>query len=64
MFNDDIWIHGYWAYDWANSYERIASIDVENRRIHTEPPHGLHGFRPQQRIFFLNILEGLDRQGE
>ena len=64
MFNDDIWIHGYWAYDWANSYERIASIDVENRRIHTEPPHGLHGFRPQQRIFFLNILEELDRPGE
>ena len=63
-FNDDIWIHGYWAYDWANSYERIASIDVENRRIHTEPPHGLHGFRPQQRIFFLNILEELDRPGE
>ncbi len=28
----DIWVHGYWAYDWANSYEHIASIDLENRR--------------------------------
>ena len=24
--SDDIWVHGYWAYDWANSYERIAAI--------------------------------------
>ena len=24
----DIWVHGYWAWDWANSYEQIASIDL------------------------------------
>ena len=25
----DLWVHGYWAYDWANSYEKVASLDVE-----------------------------------
>jgi hypothetical protein len=61
---DDAWVHGYWAYDWANSYERIASIDVETRHIKTRPPYGLHGYRPGHRIFFLNILEELDAPGE
>ena len=26
--SDDIWVHGYWAWDWANSYERVASLDL------------------------------------
>jgi len=61
---DDAWIHGYWAYDWANSYERIASIDVEAHRIKTRAPHGNYGYRPGNRIYFLNILEELDAPGE
>ncbi len=61
---NDIWIHGYWAYDWANSYEHIASIDKERRLIKTSPPHGNYGFRTGQRFYFLNILEELDEPGE
>ena len=61
---DDAWVHGYWAYDWANSYERIASIDLDSRHIKTRPPHGNYGFRPGNRIYFLNILEELDAPGE
>jgi len=62
--SDDLWVHGYWAYDWANSYERIASIDKDQRHIRTCEPHGLYGIRPGQRIYFLNILEELDEPGE
>ncbi len=61
---DDIWVHGYWAYDWANSYEHIASIDTQKRLIKTSPPHGNYGFRTGQRFYFLNILEELDEPGE
>jgi len=61
---DDIWIHGYWAYDWANSYEHIASLDTQTRLIRTSPPHGNYGFRVGQRFYFLNILEELDEPGE
>jgi hypothetical protein len=61
---DDIWIHGYWAYDWANSYEHIASLDKQKYLIKTSPPHGNYGFRTGQRFYFLNILEELDEPGE
>ncbi len=61
---NDIWIHGYWAYDWANSYEHIASIDTQKRLIKTSPPYGNYGFRTGQRFYFLNILEEMDKPGE
>ena len=61
---DDLWVHGYWAWDWANSYERVDRIDLRQRRVKTAPPHGLYGFRAGQRIYFLNVLEELDQPGE
>ena len=60
----DLWVHGYWAYDWANSYERVESIDRQGRLIRTAPPHGSYGFRAGQRYYFLNVLEELDSPGE
>ncbi len=60
----DLWVHGYWAYDWANSYEQVASLDVEQRLVKTLPPLGHYGFRKDQRIYFLNVLEELDQPGE
>ena len=60
----DLWVHGYWSYDWANSYEKVGSLDVEQRLVKTLAPHGLYGFRKDQRFYFLNILEELDQPGE
>ena len=60
----DLWVHGYWVYDWANSYERVASLDVEQRLVKTAPPFGNYGFRKDQRFYFLNVLEELDQPGE
>jgi hypothetical protein len=61
---NDIWVHGYWAYDWANSYEHIASIDKQKHLIKTSPRYGNYGFRTGQRFYFLNILEELDQPDE
>jgi hypothetical protein len=61
---NDIWVHGYWAYDWANSYEHVASLDTQKHLIKTGPPYGNYGFRAGQRFYFLNILEELDEPGE
>jgi len=64
---NDVWVHGYWAYDWANSYEHVESIDTERRLIKTSPPYGNYGFRAGGnggRFYFLNILEELDQPGE
>jgi hypothetical protein len=60
----DCWVHGYWAWDWANSYERVAALDLERRLIRTAAPHGIYGFRKGQRFYFLNLLEELDQPGE
>lgn len=60
----DLWVHGYWSYDWANSYEKVAALDCEQRLVKTAPPHGIYGFREGQRFYFLNVLEELDQPGE
>jgi hypothetical protein len=60
----DLWVHGYWSWDWANSYEHVASIDLEQRLIKTAPPFGQYGFRVGQRVQYLNMLEELDQPGE
>lgn len=60
----ELWVHGYWAWDWANSYEHVATLDLDRHLIVTAPPHGLYGFRAGQRFYFLNVLEELDQPGE
>lgn len=60
----NIWVHGYWDYDWADSYEHISSINIVNDTITTSPRYAQYGFRTGQRYYFLNILEELDQPGE
>ncbi len=62
--SDDIWVHGYWAYDWANSYERVQRLYPVARVVETAPPHGHYYFHKGQRFCFLNVLEELDQPGE
>jgi len=61
---EDVWLHGYWAWDWANSYEQLASFAPDTGLVKTRPPHGQYGFRSGQRFYFLNVLEELDQPGE
>lgn len=61
---EDIWLHGYWTWDWAESRERIRSIDTTARRIETHPPHGVYGYKAGARYYAENILEELDEPGE
>ena len=61
---NDVWMHGYWGWDWANSYEAIASRDAASGLIRTHPPHGLYGFRSGARFYFLNALEALAQPGD
>lgn len=60
----DLWVHGFWAWDWANSYEHVASLDLDKRIVKTAAPYGLYGFRAGQRFCWLNVLEELDQPGE
>ena len=60
----NVWVHGYWGWDWANSFEEIDTLDLERRHIKTKPPHGNYGFRLGHRFYFLNVLDELDAPGE
>ncbi len=60
----DLWVHGYWSWDWANSYERVHNLDLEQQLIRTAPPYGQYGFRTGQRFYFFNVLEEIDQPGE
>jgi hypothetical protein len=60
----DVWVHGYWTWDWADSYERVVSIDAEKGEIVTAEPHGVYGYTPGKRFRVLNLLEELDTPGE
>jgi len=60
----EIWLHGYWFWDWSDSFEKVLSIDTEKRVIATVPPYHNYGYRNGQRYYALNILAELDRPGE
>ena len=61
---EHVWTHGYWAWDWADTYERISEINPETLHLKTHSPHGVYGFRKGQPFHYLNIPEELDTPGE
>lgn len=61
---NDIYVHGYWSEEWADSFERIQDINTATHTITTYPPHGVYGYAPNKRFYFLNVLEELDTPGE
>ena len=62
--NEEIWLHGYWTYDWADSYVKVDSIDPDKKEFHLAEPHGVYGYTQAQKYYALNILEELDTAGE
>jgi len=60
----DIWLCGYWFWDWASAFQKVASIDTSQRVISTVPPYHGYGYRAGQRFYALNLLAELDRPGE
>jgi hypothetical protein len=61
---EDLWVHGYWVYDWSDQYQRVQKLDLEKREVWPEPPYHHYGYRQGQRFYFLNVLEELDSPGE
>ena len=61
---DALWVHGYWTYDWADTYERVVSVDTATQTLATAPPHGVYGYKAGKRFYALNLIEELDTPGE
>jgi len=61
---NDIYLHGYWTFDWSDSYQRITSVDTARKEFTLLPPHHHYGYTTNQRYYVLNVLEELDAPGE
>lgn len=66
---DDVWLHGYWKYLYADSYEKVESF--KNNRLQLTPPYNRYGFSDftrgfitESRWYALNLLSEMDRPGE
>lgn len=59
----DLWLHGYWFWDWADSYVRVTALDPGSREIRTETA-GVYGYKKGARYRALNLLAEIDAPGE
>ncbi len=60
----DAWLYGYWFWDWADSYEKVESIDTDRKEIRLAPPFHTYGYRKGQRFCAVNLLCEIDSPGE
>jgi len=58
----DLWLYGYWHYEWADAYEKVAAIDPSGR-ITLEPPTNRYGFNLKLGCA-VNALCEVDQAGE
>jgi hypothetical protein len=59
----NIWMYGYWYWDWADGNLRVENIDTVNKRITTDTA-SVYSVRAGQRYYYYNVLEELDTPGE
>jgi hypothetical protein len=60
----DLLLYGYWFWDWADSYERVATIDPEQRLIILAQSWHTYGFSAGAPFYAVNALSELDVPGE
>ncbi len=61
---NDMWVHGYWFWDWSDQRQQVESIDTEECIISLVPPYHSYGYRIGQWFYGMNILAELDAPGE
>jgi len=61
---NDVWVHGYWFWDWSDQRHQVESIDTERRIISVVPPYHGYGYRVGQWFYAFNILAEIDTPGE
>jgi hypothetical protein len=60
----DLWVHGYWFWDWSDERHKVESVDIEKRTVSVVPPYHRYGYRVGQWFYGMNILAELDAPGE
>lgn len=60
---DDVWMFGYWKYDWADASAPIGTFDKETG-ILSPKFVSLYGTKEDAPYYFFNVLEELTTEGE
>ncbi len=60
---DDVWMFGYWKYDWADASSPVGSFNSETREISPKFV-SLYGTKTEAPYYFFNIPEELTAEGE
>lgn len=60
---DDVWMFGFWKYDWADASTPIGSFDYENKTLSPKFV-SLYGTKVGAPYYFFNIFEELDSPNE
>ncbi|MDD4870911.1 MAG: right-handed parallel beta-helix repeat-containing protein [Kiritimatiellae bacterium] len=60
----DLWLHGYWFWDWSDSRQKVESIDTVQRIISLAPPQHSYGYRKGQWYYAFNAISEIDMPGE
>lgn len=60
---DDVWMFGFWKYDWADASSPIGEFDPEARTISPKFV-SLFGAKEDAPYYFFNVFEELDCAGE
>ncbi len=60
----DVWLHGYWFWDWADQRQRVVSIDADKHVVTLAPPNHSYGYRNGQWFYAFNVLAEIDQPGE
>ena len=71
----DMYLNGFFFWDWANAFEKVESIDIVTKTIKALPEapdikhptpflYHKYGHRDGQRYFALNLLSEIDSPGE
>ena len=60
---DDVWMFGYWRYDWADGSTPVGVVDHENLTVSPMFVSG-YGAKKNAPYYFFNVFEELDSPGE
>lgn len=60
---EDVWMYGYFYWDWADMSTPIANYDAKKKEITTKYC-SRYGFKKDTPYYFYNVFEELDTQGE
>lgn len=60
---DDVWMFGFWKYDWADASTLIGYFDAEKRELSPKFV-SMYGTKEGAPYYFFNVFEELDSKGE